>query len=251
MKFFKDKAIIVDCIDIQRSDRLVVLYTLHHGLIKGVAGSARQMKSRFLPCFELLNIIELTYVHKEQKELVSISECQVLSSVTTYGEKPEYYFFIFYAAELAKEFALEGVKNTRLFAVLSDIHYGIKHRVRLKILARWTEIQLLHEHGIFPELTACTRCRRDVRKNTESKFLRLNGELTCSRCKQSGDIELAHELFLLMIRLHCAKITHLHTLEVKDKELTQVGAILKLILQQHLEKPLRFYGFYKQLRSSQ
>lgn len=155
------------------------------------------MKSRFLSCFELLNMVEITYVHKENKELVSIQECEVTSSLTKYGEKPEYYFFVFYIAELAKEFGLEGYKNTRLFSLLTDVHNGIKGNVKLKILARWAEIQFLNEHGIFPELITCTQCKKDLRHLQELKFISYSGEFRCMQCKNIDDFELPASIIFI------------------------------------------------------
>jgi len=250
MRFIRDKAIIIDSINVQRSDRLISFFTYNHGLVKGIAESARQMKSRFLPCFELLNKVEITYFYRENKDLVSIKECEVLSSLTKYGEKPEYYYFVFYIAEIAKEFALEGYKNIRLFTIVSTIHNGIKENVKLRLLARWAEIQFLNEHGIFPELTVCTLCKKDVRDARELKCISTSGELKCVHCKNVDDSELPHPLFLLMKKLLYATISTLKVIEIKDKELACMGAILKLILQNHLEKPLKFYAFHKQIHSS-
>lgn len=250
MKFIRDKAIIIECINIQRSDRLVSFFTYNHGMVKGIAEAARQMKSRFLPCFELLNLVEITYVQKENKELVTIQECEVTSSLAKYGEKQEYYFFLFYIAELAKEFGLEGYKNTRLFSLITDVHNGIKKNIKLKIMARWAELQFLNEHGIFPDLITCTQCKKDLRYLQELKFISDSGEFKCIQCKNIDDFELQHPLFLLMNQLLYAKITTLNTLIIKDYELKQIGAILKQIMQKHLEKPLKFYGFYKQVYHS-
>lgn len=247
MKLIKEKAIVLDTINANRSDKIIYFYGETHGLVKGVAEGSRLIKSRFLGCFELLNLIEICYFFRETQELVNIRECEVLSSLAKLGEEPEYYFFIFYICELAKEFATAGSGNVKFFNLLKEIHKGIKERVKLNILARWSEIQFLHEYGAFSYLKICTTCRKDLSKFEELKYLSFNGELKCKDCCKSNDILLNNNIFILMNKLLYAKIENLKLIGNKRKELKDIGQILKDILRNHLQKRLHFYDFYKKI----
>jgi DNA repair protein RecO len=246
MRVIKDKAIIIESSNIQRADKLVVFYTLHHGLLKGVAESARRMKSKYGSCFEPLTIVSISYLQKEDRELVTIQEAVVISSVSQYGMKPEYYFFIFYSMELMKEFAVAG-RNIRFYKLLETIHAGIKKNIALNVLARWAEIQFLHEHGIFSDWKICVACKQDIYGGQEPRYFSLDGVFKCYGCHQAGDIEVKREVFFLMNKLLYATIAQLETLAISDRLLKRIGSILKAAIQHHIEKPLRFYEFYRQI----
>jgi len=245
MKIIKERAVVLDCININRSDKLITFYGDNNGLIKGVAEGSRLIKSRFLGCLELMNIIDISYFYRENKDLVNIRECEIISSVSRVGESPEYYFFIFYICELAKEFATSGIQNVVFFNILKDINRGIKERIRFNILARWAEIQFLREHGVFSYLKICTSCRKDISNFSELKYINKDGELKCKACSKSSDTLIGNHLFKLMNELLYAKIGQLNIMEIKEKELKEIGRILKEIIQNHLQKSLKFYNFYK------
>lgn len=245
MKIIRERAVVLDCININRSDRLITFYGDTNGLIKGVAEGSRLIKSRFLGCLELMNIIDISYFYRENKDLVNIRECEIISSVSRVGESPEYYFFIFYICELAKEFATADVENVRFFNILKEINRGIREKIKFNILSRWAEIQFLHEHGVFSYLNICTTCRKDISNFNELKYINKDGELKCKACSKSGDILLGNHLLKLMNKLLYVKIGQLNIMESEEKELKQIGKILKEIIQNHLQKSLKFYNFYK------
>ncbi|OGF61823.1 MAG: DNA repair protein RecO [Candidatus Fischerbacteria bacterium RBG_13_37_8] len=248
MRVIKDKAIIIESSNIQRADKLIIFYTMNHGLVKGVAEAARRMKSKYGSCFEPLTSVEISYLQKEDRELVTIQEAVVISSVSQYGKKPEYYFFIFYSTELMKEFAVAG-KNIRFYKLLEAIQAGIKRDVALSLLARWTEIQFLHEHGIIADWKNCAVCKKEIMNGNEVRFFSPEGVFKCNDCYQIKDIQVKQEAFLLMNKLLYVKIEQLETLAVNDRLLKRIGSILKVTIQHHVEKPLRFYEFYRQINN--
>lgn len=244
MKVIKDEAIIVETIPMQGANILVNFFSKDFGMMKGVAEGARRVKSRFGGCFELLNYVAINYFHKENEELVKINECELKSSIISREMGEEYCYAIFYIAELIREFGTAG-KNSKLFDILRNVHYGLKRRINLGLLARWYELQLLSEHGSLSLSKECIKCKRGI---VGVKYLCIEGGIRCDKCADRGDIKLAEKVFILMSKLLSAKIEECDGIVIDDSSLKIAGKISKLLIEHCLEKPLRFYEFYKQVK---
>lgn len=244
MKVTKDEGIIIETIAMQRADILVIFFSKDFGIMKGIAEGARKVKSRFGGCFELLNYVMINYFHKENEELVRINECELKSSIISKEMEEEYYYAIFYIAELIREFGTSS-KNTKLFDIIRSVHYGLKGMVNLSLLVRWYELQLLNEHGSLLLSEQCIKCKRRI---VNLKYLGIEGGIKCDRCADKRDIKLPEKIFILMNKLLCAKIEEFNRIVIDDSSLKVAGKISKLLIEHCLEKPLRFYEFYKQVK---
>src|SRR5215831_13719951 len=62
------------------ADKICVFLTREMGKVRGVAHGARKMKSRFGSALELFTEVSLTFFQREGRELVSISNCEIVHS---------------------------------------------------------------------------------------------------------------------------------------------------------------------------
>ncbi len=243
MKVIKDDAIVIESIQAKKADIIVTFFSKDYGMIKGIAEGARKVKSRFIGCFEPLNYVIISYFVKENEELVRINECEIISSIIKHEMEEEEYYAIFYLSELIKEFGV-SCKNIRLFNVIRDIHYSIIKHINLALLMRWAELQLLKEHGSLALVKECSRCKEEIINN---RYIGTDGAIKCEKCYRQGDLKLQEEIFVLMNKLLYVKIENLDNLIVDDAKLKRAGAVAKYLIQNCIEKPLRFYDFYRQI----
>ena len=76
----QSEAIILRTFNIGDQDKLVVFIGRHIGLKKGVAKGARKFGNRFGSSLEPLSYVKVFYYEKEGKELVTISNCDLIES---------------------------------------------------------------------------------------------------------------------------------------------------------------------------
>ncbi len=84
MGLVETEGLILKSYNLGDADKIIVLLTQSEGLVRGVAKGAKRLKSRFGGTLEPFSIIDLTYFQKEERELVSIRQIEL---VTSYFEK--------------------------------------------------------------------------------------------------------------------------------------------------------------------
>ncbi len=80
MALVETEALVLRTYNLAEADKIVVCLCRATGLIRGVAKGCRRLKNRFGAAFEPFTLINLTYYHKENQELVSIGQAEIVRS---------------------------------------------------------------------------------------------------------------------------------------------------------------------------
>ena len=80
MALITTDAIVLRTYNLAEADRIVLCLTRSAGLVRAVAKGARRMKSRFGAALEPFTLIKLAFYEKENRELVSMSQAEILKS---------------------------------------------------------------------------------------------------------------------------------------------------------------------------
>src|SRR5215467_14687151 len=80
MAIHKTEAFVLRTYSLAEAHKICVFLTKDSGKVRGVAHGARKMKSRFGSALEPLTQVALSYYHKEGRDLVSVSTCEILRS---------------------------------------------------------------------------------------------------------------------------------------------------------------------------
>ena len=105
MALVTTEAIVLRSYNLAEADRIVVCLTRGAGLVRAVARGARRMKSRFGAALEPFSFINLVFYEKENRELVTISQADILKSNFDLASQPEAAQVLAYIAELVGDFA--------------------------------------------------------------------------------------------------------------------------------------------------
>src|ERR1700722_10447285 len=76
----ESEAIILRSFPLGEGDRLVSFLSRSEGRVRGVASGARKPKSRFSSSLEPLTYIRIWFYEKETRDLVRISQCEIIES---------------------------------------------------------------------------------------------------------------------------------------------------------------------------
>lgn len=145
------QAIVLSCLDYGETDRVVGLFTLEHGRLKGFAKSARASRKRFGGLLEPGNRLEVTLAVKEEG-LSRLERVEPFHGGGIPRDCLESLALALYGCELVELLTPEGQPYPRLFRLLCALlehlagtHASLSDR-------RFFEINLLNILGYRPPL---------------------------------------------------------------------------------------------------
>jgi len=182
MALVTTEAIVLRSYNLAEADRIVVCLTRGAGLVRAVARGARRMKSRFGAALEPFSFINLVFYEKENRELVTISQADILKSNFDLASQPEAAQVLAYIAELVGDFAPPHEANDKLYRMVkASVEALATSSDTSNQVMRYFEVWLLRLAGLFPELETCAECNSHFRDD-ESIYLDADARTRCHKC---------------------------------------------------------------------
>jgi len=228
------------------ADKICVFLTKDMGKMRGVAHGARKMKSRFGSALEPFTEVTLTFFQKEGRDLMSVSNCEIVRSQFHIAARDVETASAFsYMAELLNEFLPDHEPNERLYRLVSASLEAIEEGNDLARVLRYFETWLLRLVGFFPDTSRCAACGATIAAS-DSVFLTVEGAPKCLACSGGRGIAVNSDL-----RSTIRDMFHKHPLEfarkrVRPEFIAQIGEINYRIIRHALERDLRSREMLKQ-----
>ena len=227
----------------KEGDLIVSFLTRDLGKLRGVARRARRPKSGFGSGLERLSHIQMSYFHRENRELASLDSCEILSSqfslLSDFSASCALDFF----AEVSEQILPPAEPNEKYFrlltAVLDHMHSPLPGAVwrAVTYFSLWT-VRLA---GLLPELHACLGCGswlEDPEHPPRAFFSRFRAGLYCHDCRHTGlhgDLRNSWEISAAS-RALAEEILHTPIAQLSPRPWSQaVGADLRHFLGQQIE----------------
>jgi DNA repair protein RecO (recombination protein O) len=176
-------AIVLRTYNLAEADRIVLCLTRNAGLVRAVAKGARRMKSRFGAALEPFTFIKLDFYEKENRELVTISQAEILKSNFELAAHPDSTEALAYIAELVAEFAPPHEANDKLYRMVKACIDALAASAdRPNLIVRYFEVWLLRLAGLFPDLRDCAECGKHF---SADEFVQVDSEAR-SHCRACG-----------------------------------------------------------------
>jgi DNA repair protein RecO (recombination protein O) len=183
MRLVTTDALVLRTYNLAESDRIVVCLTRSVGLVRGVAKGARRMKSRFGAALEPFTVIRLSFNEKENRDLVSISNAEILKSNFNLSSGIEAAEVLAYMGELVAEFAPPHEADELLFRMVTSCVDALADSSGAeRAITRYFEIWLLRLAGLFPDLRCCHSCGV-VLEDRDTGFLDADLTARCRECR--------------------------------------------------------------------
>lgn len=229
-------ALILRTYKLGEADRIVVFLTADRGKRRGVAKGARRTRSAFSGALEPMTRGRVAYFERERRELVRLRYVEPVCSPLSAGSA-EALAHVGYFAELIDEWAPEADPNEKLFRLGAAAVESLAADVPVERLARYFEFWLLRLQGVYPPISACSRCGGDL---SAGAHLVVGGTLTCVPCDAPGEgarLSAGAVAFLRAVRsVAPADLGDLDLPPAADRELTRMH---QRLIRTHLEKDLR------------
>ena len=228
-------ALILRTYKLGEADRIGVFLTADRGKRRGVAKRARRPRSPFSGALEPMTRGRVAYFERERRELVQLQYVEPVCSPLA-SDSAEALAHVGYFAELIDEWAPEADPNEKLFRLGAAVVESLASDVPIEPLARYFEFWLLRLQGVYPPISACSRCGGDLSGGARLVDGRI---LACALCEPSGDgrLSAAAMAFLAAARtVSPAGLADVALPPAADREMA--GAHHRLI-STHLEKQLK------------
>lgn len=234
MPLEQTEAIVLRNFNVGEQDRVVVFFSRDRGIIRGIAKGARKFGSRFGSSLELMSQVKIFYYEKERKDLVTVSNCDLLESFFDIQTDPKISFTLSYFSELIEEFSPSRAKDDILYRMLLSVLHSLKEGGDLNFLTRYFEAWLLKINGVLPDLIKCKRCRKSL---TVSGWLSPKKDgIFCDQCAAQKKEEVKPELGLFIQWIKKKPPPKKGPLPFSPQHLETIKKTLKEILIFHLEK---------------
>lgn len=185
MALIETEGLILKSYSLAEADKIVVLLTQNEGLVRGVAKGAKRLKSRFGGSLEPFSIVQITFFQKEERELVSISQIELVKSFFDNAADPNFLQKISYLTELIVNFAPPHDPNEKLYRMAKIcIETAAAESENLDAVALYFELWILRLGGYLPDWNRCVNCKTEFEKE-ENAGLQINFHLICRRCQKS------------------------------------------------------------------
>jgi DNA repair protein RecO (recombination protein O) len=193
MAIVRTDAIVLRSYKLAEADRIVVCMTQQAGLVRAVARGARRMKSRFGAALEPFTLVHLTFYERENRELVTISEVEIVRSNFDLATRPEAAEVLAYIAELVADFAPPHEANEKLFRMVIACIDGLQNTpTATTAMLRYFEVWLLRLAGLLPDWKTCADCGAPI-SFERANSLDFDGRLHCHACSKDSGTQLTRD----------------------------------------------------------
>lgn len=236
MSVRESEALILKSYSLAEADKIIVMLTREHGVIRGVAKGAKRLKSQFGGSLEPFTIVDVTYYQKENIELSYIRNIELVKSYFNSAGNPAFLQKFAYLVDLLIEFAPPHDPDERLYRMAKAcLETASDLPENLESIAVYFEIWLLRLCGYLPDWKVCERCKREL-ETDEATALQLNFHLLCSVCKpQNRGMSVSanqRQIFLTALRL--APTDFVEKTSAAKSDLLDISLILRRIIAQIL-----------------
>lgn len=245
-------AFVLRTFTLKEADKICVFLTREAGKLRGVAKGARRLRSKFGASLEPFTEVQLTYFLNENRELVSLSNCEIVQSHFAAGISSERLGVLHYLAELLIEFIPDHEPNEKIYRLVGASVEVLKtaQDAQLATLTRYFEVWLLKLGGFLADTRRCGMCQTVFRAD-EALWLNKDGAPRCYDCSGgAGDQMLPTARRLLAEILAQSPAKFLAT--ARDAAtLAQISAITNRLISRVLERDLKSYELLDRLRPAE
>jgi DNA repair protein RecO (recombination protein O) len=206
------------------------------------------MRSRFGSSLEPFTEISLTYFEKEGRELVSISNAEIVRShFNEAASSVEADAAMSYVSDLLCEFLPDHEPNETIYRLVTATLDAFGRGRDMNALVRYFEVWLLKLAGFFPDLRACAACGVPSDQDGEV-WLSSDGSPRCAACSGGRGVRVGTRLRATLARALAEPPARFAASPPPADELDRLAEIALLVIRHSLERDLKSYALFNRLR---
>ncbi len=186
MPLHESEAIVLRSYPLGEADRLVSFLTRAMGRVRGTAAGARRTKSRFGSTLERLSHIRIWFFEKETRDLVRISQCEMIESfLDAFGDYASSIVLALFS-EITEAVLPEREANDANFRLLLLSAQAVKHSRKPELPLAYFALWTVKLGGWLPSLDRCGRCGKELTGGEAAYFSASASAVVCGKCRMPG-----------------------------------------------------------------
>jgi DNA repair protein RecO (recombination protein O) len=228
------ESIVLRSFDLGEQDKIIVFFARDVGIFKGVAKGARKFGNRFGSSLEPMSHVNVFYYEKENRELVTVSNCDLIESYFDIQNDLDISFTLSYFAELIEEFFPLQSKDDTLFRLFISVLQSLKACADLDLTSAYFEAWFLKLSGILPDFKKCKKCKEAI---SAVSWLSHNKDgVFCNRCVPQGKDEISPEINVLLNWMRTNPPPKNKELPFESAHIAAIREVMQRILVFHMER---------------
>lgn len=229
--------------DYRESDRIVTLFTLQHGKVRGVAKGAKRSMRRFGGALDPFAHLSVELVVREG--LSSVRGADIVSLYPRIREDLRKIGLAGYAVEVVDRFLPDGAPYPRLFRLLAAYLGHLEQGEASAADRRFFEANLLNILGYRLALEQCGSCGAELPPEAPRRCGPA-GAVLCAMCGRAGTFIGPETVLLLGRSLATGRFG---VVAFPPAALREAGELLDGAIAAHLTRPLNSLVFLRQIEA--
>jgi DNA repair protein RecO (recombination protein O) len=186
MPLHESEAIVLQRYTLGESDRLVSFFSRTTGKMRGVAAGARKPKSRFGATLERLSYIRIWFFERETRELVRISQCEMIESfLDAFRDYPSSVALSLFS-EITETVLPDREPSDANFRLLLLAAQAVKRTGKPDLPLAYFALWTVKLGGWLPNLTRCAKCGSTLSEQPGAYFASSSSAAMCAKCRKPG-----------------------------------------------------------------
>jgi len=242
VRLYRTSGLVLRQRDLAETDRIITLFTRHHGKVSAVARGVKRANSKLAAGTQLF--CHASFQVARGRSLDVITQCQVLDSFYHLRSDLEQFAYASYFCELVDGLTEEHSPSEPIFHLLLEA-LGQLPQVDRALLARVLELRLLAMLGYAPRLANCLECERQPAASETVGLSPALGGLVCADCARGMGRTYPLRPAALRAARIClqASTAILPRVEMDEKSARQLERACRRLLEYQLDRQVRSARF--------
>lgn len=231
--------------NIGENDKLLVILTKEHGIIRAFADGVRRIKSKNTAATSLLCYSNFTLY--QNKDTYKVSDSSPIELFFDLRYDLEGVALAQYFCDMAMRLTPEEFEPTEILRLLlNSLHFLANKTKPIEIIKAVTELKLISLSGFMPNLSGCASCSEEKAYN----FSHSNGGLFCLECGKdvSDTVVLNPTVLSAMRHIIYAPFEKIYSFEIPEKDAKILSSITEKYVAIQSEMRFKTLDFYKSVK---
>jgi DNA repair protein RecO (recombination protein O) len=240
MAVVETESLVLKSYNLAEADKIVVLLTKDHGVVRAVAKGAKRLTSKFGSGLEPFSHLKVTYFEKDAVELVSLQNVELIRSSFKEASDPEFLRKFSYLSDLVVSILPPHDPSELMYRMfMACLAAPSPDEGTRNSIVVYFELWLLKLAGYLPDWNRCHRCGGPV-DHTSELSLTQDFHVSCLNCAKPRQLSTIgggqRELAAIAQRLSPTDFLLASDKRVDDVNL--LSATLKRMLSQAIGRDL-------------
>lgn len=241
------QGLIIKETNIGENDKLLVILTREHGILRAFADGARRMKGKNSAATSLFCYGDFSLY--KGKDTYKVTDVQPIELFFDLRYNLEAFALAQYFCEMVLKLTPEDFEPADyLKIILNALHLLLKASKPMDQIKAVTELRIISLAGFMPNLIECAQCNNMQKKKIW--FSLTDGSIYCADCVQGkGETMVINNTILAAMRhIIYSEFKQIFSFQIPDKDLKYLSKITEQYVEHQSEHHFKTLDFYKSIK---